>query len=89
STNYIHLRCQQRNGRKPLTTVQGLPKAYNAKSIVISLKKEFACNGTVTVDEEYNAILQFTGDHRTKITTYLVQEGIAKESEIKVHGLKH
>ena len=24
--NYIHIRIQQRNGRKSLTTVQGLPK---------------------------------------------------------------
>lgn len=26
SQNYIHIRVQQRNGRKTLTTLQGLPK---------------------------------------------------------------
>lgn len=30
-TNYIHIRIQQRNGRKTLTTVQGVPNEYDLK----------------------------------------------------------
>jgi len=48
----IHIRIQQRNGRKMLTTVQGLDKAYDAKKVLKAFKKEFACNGTVVSSEE-------------------------------------
>ncbi|CAO3648274.1 unnamed protein product [Cunninghamella echinulata] len=51
TANNIHLRIQQRNGRKTLTTLQGLPKEYDAKKILKVFKKEFACNGTVVEDE--------------------------------------
>jgi len=32
--NYIHIRIQQRNGRKTLTTLQGLPKGTMASVIL-------------------------------------------------------
>ena len=31
--NYIHIRIQQRNGRKTLTTLQGLPKGASAAAL--------------------------------------------------------
>ena len=37
--NYIHIRIQQRNGRKTLTTVQGVPAEYDQKRILKALKK--------------------------------------------------
>ncbi|ORZ13280.1 hypothetical protein BCR42DRAFT_419549 [Absidia repens] len=86
TTNYLHLRIQQRNGRKTLTTLQGLPTDYDAKKILKVFKKEFACNGTVVDDEELGEILQLSGDQRLKIAEFLVKEGIAKKANIKVHG---
>ncbi|WZY85123.1 hypothetical protein YC2023_031507 [Brassica napus] len=44
---YVHIRVQQRNGRKSLTTVQGLKKEYIYSNILRDLKKEFCCNGTL------------------------------------------
>uniref|UniRef100_M4D7H8 SUI1 domain-containing protein n=1 Tax=Brassica campestris TaxID=3711 RepID=M4D7H8_BRACM len=44
---YVHIRVQQRNGRKSLTTVQGLKKEYIYSNILKDLKKEFCCNGTL------------------------------------------
>ncbi|RVW25512.1 Protein translation factor SUI1-like [Vitis vinifera] len=41
------VRIQQRNGRKSLTTVQGLKKEFSYNKILKGLKKEFCCNGTV------------------------------------------
>ena len=41
SQNYIHIRIQQRNGRKTLTTVQGLPKKFDQKKILKVIKKKF------------------------------------------------
>lgn len=35
----VHVRMQQRNGRKSLTTVQGLPEAFDYKKILKALKK--------------------------------------------------
>jgi translation initiation factor 1 len=43
----IHIRIQQRNGRKTLTTVQGIGEEFDKKKLVRAFKKEFACNGTV------------------------------------------
>ncbi|KAF9500992.1 hypothetical protein BDN71DRAFT_1439918 [Pleurotus eryngii] len=37
--NYIHIRIQQRNGRKTLTTLQGLPTEYDAKKLLKAFKK--------------------------------------------------
>ncbi|GBE81924.1 eukaryotic translation initiation factor 1 [Sparassis latifolia] len=83
--NYIHIRIQQRNGRKTLTTLQGLPKEYDAKKLLKAFKKEFACNGTLVDDEEAGQVIQLQGDQRLKISTFLVEEGIPKIT-IKVHG---
>ncbi|KAL7283445.1 LOW QUALITY PROTEIN: hypothetical protein ACG7TL_002876 [Trametes sanguinea] len=92
--NYIHIRIQQRNGRKTLTTLQGLPKGsvdlpqfgqYDLKKLLKAFKKEFACNGTLVDDEEAGQVIQLQGDQRLKISNFLVEEGIPKAS-IKVHG---
>ncbi|KAD3337940.1 hypothetical protein E3N88_33461 [Mikania micrantha] len=52
SKEYVHIRIQQRNGRKSLTTVQGLKKEFSYNKILKDLKKEFCCNGTVVQDPE-------------------------------------
>jgi translation initiation factor 1 len=56
SKNYVHVRVQQRNGRKSLTTVQGLKKEYSYNKILKDLKKEFCCNGTVVQDSELGQV---------------------------------
>ena len=53
---YVHVRTQQRNGRKSLTTVQGLRKEYNYNKILKDFKKEFCCNGTVVQDPELGQV---------------------------------
>ncbi|PCH38028.1 eukaryotic translation initiation factor 1 [Wolfiporia cocos MD-104 SS10] len=83
--NYIHIRIQQRNGRKTLTTLQGLPKEYDAKKLLKAFKKEFACNGTLVDDEEAGQVIQLQGDQRLKISNFLVEEGLPRNS-IKIHG---
>uniref|UniRef100_A0A8C7D6B9 Eukaryotic translation initiation factor 1 n=1 Tax=Oncorhynchus kisutch TaxID=8019 RepID=A0A8C7D6B9_ONCKI len=37
--DYIHIRIQQRNGRKTLTTVQGIAIDYDKKKLVKAFKK--------------------------------------------------
>lgn len=82
----IHIRIQQRNGRKTLTTVQGISKDYDFKKIVKACKKEFACNGTVVDHPEYGEVIQLQGDQRVNIRDFLRKIGIAKDDQLKVHG---
>lgn len=37
--DYIHIRIQQRNGRKTLTTVQGIADDYDKKKLVKAFKR--------------------------------------------------
>ncbi|KAJ2922228.1 hypothetical protein H1R20_g14864, partial [Candolleomyces eurysporus] len=85
TSEYIHIRIQQRNGRKTLTTLQGLPTQYDAKKLLKAFKKEFACNGTLVEDEKMGKVIQLQGDQRAKISNFLVENGLEK-STIKVHG---
>ncbi|KAF2362938.1 Eukaryotic translation initiation factor SUI1 [Trinorchestia longiramus] len=82
----VHIRIQQRNGRKTLTTVQGLSADYDLKKIVRACKKEFACNGTVVEHPEYGEVLQMQGDQRENICQFLTKVGLVKSEQIKVHG---
>lgn len=84
----VHIRVQQRNGRKSLTTVQGIPEKFEKKKILKALKKDFCCNGTVVNDPELGQVifkflklkiqlkmkvLQLQGDQRKNVSQFLVQ----------------
>ncbi|KAG7008865.1 urea transporter [Physcia stellaris] len=87
SQNYIHIRIQQRNGRKTLTTVQGLPKKFDQKKILKVIKK--TCNGTIVNDTEMGEVIQLQGDQRKDVQEFLVdkKEGLELDAKtIKVHG---
>ena len=86
TSNYIHIRIQQRNGRKTLTTVQGLPQELDFKRIIRAFKKSFACNGTLVEDEELGRVIQLQGDQRQKIAAFLIDEGICSKNSVKIHG---
>lgn len=86
SENLIHIRIQQRNGRKTLTTVQGISPDFDLKKIVKACKKEFACNGTVVEHPEYGEVIQMQGDQRNNIRDFLKMIGLAGDNQLKVHG---
>jgi len=95
----IHIRLQQRTGRKTVTTVQGLPDKYDPKKLLKAMKKEFGCNGHVvesadSSDEdspapgkgsgsEFGKVLQFQGDQRIKVRDWLMAFGILSSKEAK------
>ena len=89
---------QQRNGRKTLTTVQGLPEKYDPKKLLKAMKKEFACNGTVVSSadssdedspapnkaaQDFGKVLQLQGDQRVKVRDFLVDCGLVTDKEAK------
>ncbi|XWS51863.1 hypothetical protein CRYUN_Cryun11dG0018500 [Craigia yunnanensis] len=83
---YVHIRIQQRNGKKSLTTVQGLKQDLSYEKILKSLKKDFCCNGNVVNDKELGKIIQLQGDQRKNVSQFLVNAGIVKKDRIKIHG---
>lgn len=82
----IHIRIQQRNGRKTLTTIQGIAQCYDLKRILKVVKKDFHCNGTVVDHPEYGEVLQLQGDQRKNMKQFLSSVGFASNDQIKVHG---
>lgn len=84
--DYVHLRVQQRNGKKSLTTVQGLNKAFDYKKVLKALKKEFCCNGTVVDDPELGQVIQLQGDQRKNVSDFLIKSKLVKKDNLKIHG---
>jgi translation initiation factor SUI1 len=64
----------ERNGRKTLTTVQGLPKKFDQKKILKVIKKKFACNGTIVTDVEMGEVVQLQGDQRKDVQDFLTDK---------------
>jgi len=83
---YIHIRIQQRNGRKSLTTCQGLANDLDVKRILKAIKKSFNCNGTIVNDDQGGDVMQLQGDQRKNIFEFLTNEKICEAPEIKIHG---
>ncbi|XP_022873362.1 protein translation factor SUI1 homolog [Olea europaea var. sylvestris] len=83
---YVHIRIQQRNGKKSLTTVQGLRKEFSYDKILKDLKKEFCCNGNVVQDKELGKVIQLQGDQRKNVSQFLINANIVKKGQIKIHG---
>jgi len=82
----VHIRVQQRNGRKCITTVQGLDQQLDLKKIIKTIKKAHCCNGTMVEDEEMGQVLQFQGDQREAVMSFLIENSICTKDKIKKHG---
>lgn len=82
----VHIRVQQRNGKKSLTTIQGLAKDLDRIKILKALKKTLNTNGAVLEDEEFGFVLQLQGDHRTSVTDFLCTYRICTREDINIHG---
>lgn len=85
-TSKVHVRVQQRNGRKCITTVQGLASDLDLLKILRALKKTFQCNGSVTQDPELGEIIQLSGDQRTNVRKFFVEQDVCHEDQIVIHG---
>lgn len=86
----IHIRVQKRNGRKCITTVQGLDDDLDLKRICKAMKKIFNCNGNIEVDPEMGEIIQLQGDQRANVKDWLVEQeiltGAEAEERVVIHG---
>lgn len=85
----VHVRVQQRNGRKCITTVAGLADDLDIKRICKAFKKNFSCNGAVQkdgTDEEEKEVVQLSGDQRTNVKEFLVDQEICHSETVVLHG---
>jgi len=86
----INIRIQQRNGKKSITTIQGLDADLDEKRICKAMRKEFNCNGSVDEDKEYGTIIQLQGDQRALVKEWLIAQEILTKEEaderLVVHG---
>ena len=82
----VHVRVQQRNGRKCITTVAGLADDLDIKRICKAFKKNFSCNGAVQKDEDDKEVIQLSGDQRTNVKEFLVDQEICHSDAIVLHG---
>ena len=82
----VHIRNQQRNGRKSITTISGLENDLDLEKILKYMRKIFSTNGTIIQDDEIGDIIQLQGDCRFDAFDFLVKYNICNKDEIKVHG---
>ena len=83
----IHIRVKKRNGRKCITTLEGLNVISDDpilwKKLFRYFKKTLCCNGSL---DEVEKTFLLSGDQREKIKKYLLEKKLCQENEIKIHG---
>uniref|UniRef100_A0A6C0BE53 SUI1 domain-containing protein n=1 Tax=viral metagenome TaxID=1070528 RepID=A0A6C0BE53_9ZZZZ len=83
----IHIRTQQRNGRKCFTLIEFFDNDKECEKLIKKLKKIQSCGGYTRKDEnsgKYVVILN--GDHRAFIYEYLTSVEPYCNSTINIHG---
>jgi translation initiation factor 1 len=81
----IHVRLQQRNGKKSNTFIENLPKNLDLLQITKKMKHTFHCNGCVH-DNESGSSIQLFGDQRQAVKQFLIDNSVAEDSNIMIHG---
>jgi translation initiation factor 1 len=79
----IHIMVHQRNARKTITSIQGLPDDLDLQRIMKTLRKNMCCNGSLADNDK---VIQLQGDHRSECAAFLVDEEICTKEQIKIHG---
>jgi translation initiation factor 1 len=85
----VHIRVQQRNGKKCITTIQGLDEDLDQKRICKHMRRNFNCNGNVVNDEENGDVIQLQGDQRENARAFLLEQSVIEPHEkdrLVVHG---
>lgn len=89
SQTKIHIRIQQRNGKKCVTTIEGFAEDLDLKRICKNMRQKFNCNGNIIEDEDRGEVIQLQGDQRENVKNWILTEQIVTKAEqdlIVVHG---
>merc|ERR1712014_107398 len=94
----VHIRMQQRNGRKSWTTVAGFPAevrlpksgkvlAVDFDKILRALKKTFKTNGVLIQDADHGSVIQLQGDIRKEFAEFLIEvTALITKDQVMIHG---
>jgi len=84
----IHIRHQQRNGKKCITLIEGLATDLDLKKIVRAMKKTFQTSGAIIDTEDHGKVIQLSGDQRKTVQNFLVKYKVweSPDPPIKIHG---
>jgi len=87
-TNNVHIRVQQRNRSKCITTISGMSRELDIDKIARFLKVKLNTHGTVKEVAELNneKIIQLAGDHRVSIRDFFIESEIYNSDQIVIHG---
>lgn len=83
----IHISVEMLKKGKKITTINGLGEEYDFDKILKYFKKAFNCNGSVKKDTKGLSTIQLSGDHRELCVKFFIEEGIADDDNIRVHGI--
>ncbi len=79
----VHIRIQQRNGRKSITIVEELASDLDLKRILRAFKRNFKCNGSIVND---GTVIQLTGDQRQNVLKFLIDQELCLRERVAIHG---
>lgn len=85
----IHLYIKKRTKKKSLTfiTVSELVnREINIKKFINDMKTKLCCSGTIVKNNSNIDMIQFQGDHRDILSTYLQDNYKVKKSDVIKHG---
>ncbi|AYU79207.1 putative translation factor sui1 [Leishmania major strain Friedlin] len=83
----VHIRVQQRKGKKFVTTVQGLNQKLNFRRINREFQRRWGCNGTVISTPDAGTVIQLQGNWSENIKQFLLDEHMATENNLEIHSL--
>jgi translation initiation factor 1 len=76
-------------GRRFITTIEGLDDDLDQSRIARYMAKAFSCAATVQKDKEGNEIIQLQGDHRLAVRDWLVMQEVITSKEAKERLVLH
>jgi translation initiation factor 1 len=83
----IHIRIQQRKGKKCWTYLEGIDKIIDQETelekITKILKTQFHCSVLLQKPEN---VFQLQGDHRNGLRDFLLNKKLVEVDQIKLHG---
>lgn len=84
----IHIRTEQRNGKKAITLIEGLADDLDLGKIAKALRRTFKTSACVLKDNNDNFYIKLAGDNRHDVKEFLVRYKIWEDPDepIKVHG---
>ena len=85
----VHIRTEQRNGKKTITLIEGLAGDLDLNKIAKALRRTFKTSACVLTDDFQNHYIKLAGDHRVVVKDFLIRYKIWEypDDPIKTHGV--